>query len=598
MTTCFLRRMRQFLAAIVLSLLGVGACLAAGEATSKRVLIIHSFGRDFSPYNAVTAAFQHELASRASDPIIFLEATLDAGRKIDATEEAAFVAYLKERFEHPQPPDVIVAIGPPATQFLLRHRSDLFESIPVILTAVDSRLAPVLDLKPGDSLVESRLNVRRFFDTIVSVLPETTTLAVVTGDSALERYWQSEFRRESAHLEGRLKFVWFDGLSLEQMKNRIGALPAHSAVAYVLLVVDAAGIPHERLDALAEIRAVSKSPIFALFESEIGNGVVGGPYISQSKVGREAARAALASLSMGASGASPPRVINVDPERPAFDARELERWNIDPARLPPGSEIRFKSPTLWEQHGSKIVGALTVMVLQALLISALLYQRARRMHAEQEAQGLGGRLITAHEDERRRLARELHDDVSQRLAALAIRSARLEGGPENADSRTTATWIRNGLVELSEDVHAMSYRLHPTVIEDLGLVEALRTECDRVSRTEAIQVEFVTSTVPAGVPVDLAVGTFRVAQEALRNVVRHAHASFARVELHADDCSLVLTVRDDGTGFDPARRRSRASLGLASMRERTRLLGGEFAIDSAPGRGTTVTARLPLHDAA
>lgn len=592
------RRFRHIRVALAVMLLGIGSCLAASDAPSKRVLVIHSFGRDFAPYNAVTAAFRRELALHAPGPIIFLEAALDAGRTIDADEEAAFVAYLNARFSHPQAPDLIVGVGPPAGQFVLRNRDDLFPSTPIVLTAVDARLAPLSDLRPGDALVTSRLDLHRFFETIVSVVPETTTLAVVVGDSALERFWQGELQRESAVLTDRVEFVWLNGLSLEQMTTRIRELPAHAAVAYVLLVVDAAGIPHERLDALAEISAASHSPIFSLFESEIGSGVVGGPYISQSRVGREAAHAALRSLVVADRGTLAPTVIEVEAERPVYDARELERWNIDPARLPPDSEIRFAAPSAWQQHGPKIVAALTIMLVQALLIGALLQQSTRRRRAEREAQSLGGRLITAHEDERRRLARELHDDVSQRLAALAIRSARLDAGPETPERREAVAWIRDHLAELSEDVHSLSYRLHPTVIEDLGLVEALRAECDRVARAEPIRIELDAREVPASLPADAAVSVFRVAQEALRNVVRHANAREVRVNLQADDRCLVLTVQDNGAGFDPSIRHGGVSLGIASMRERVRLFGGELEVDSAPGRGTTITARLPLQEAA
>ena len=158
--------------------------------------------------------------------------------------------------------------------------------------------------------------------------------------------------------------------------------------------------------------------------------------------------------------------------------------------------------------------------------------------------------------------------------------------------------IRDGLVELSEDVHALSYRLHPTVIEDLGLVEALRAECDRVARSEPIRVELDAAAVPAKLPADAAVGLFRVAQEALRNVARHAKASDVRVALHGGNGRLVLAVRDNGTGFEDSRKEGGASLGIASMRERMRLLDGALDVDSAPGRGTTITAWVPLPEGA
>jgi len=210
--------------------------------------------------------------------------------------------------------------------------------------------------------------------------------------------------------------------------------------------------------------------------------------------------------------------------------------------------------------------------------------------SHREIQQLAGRLITAHEDERQRLARELHDDLTQRLARLAIDAGRMESA---ADAPEGVRPLREGLVRLSEDVHALSYRLHPSVLDDLGLVEALKAECDRVARGGELRVEVKASAVPAALPAEVSLCLFRVAQEALSNAARHAHASAVTVLLAPSGKGLQLAVSDNGSGFDPDRPRERASLGLASMRERVRLLQGEFDIESTPGRGTTVVAWVP-----
>ena len=570
--------------------LGLPHWAAAGQA-SKRVLIVHSFGRDFAPYDAMLSAFRHELASRAPAPVVFLETALDAGRAIGADEEAAFTAYLKARFAQPAP-DLIVGIGPPAGRFVARHRDTLFPQAPMVLTAVDTRLAPRTALKPGDALVATNVDLPRILETLLRVCPETETIAVVAGDSALERFWRKEFERDSAFLAGRVAFLWLDGLPLDQVKERVAALPPRSAVFYGLLIVDAAGVPHERLDALAELKRAARVPIFSVFENELGKGVVGGPYVSQSRAGREAARAALRSLWAG--GAAPPVVMTLGMENPVYDRRELQRWHIDASRLPPGSEIRFEPPSLWQEHRVAVVATAAALVLQAVLLAGLLLQSARRRRAERDAQGLAGRLVTAHEDERRRLARELHDDVTQRLAGLAIEASRLEHGARHTAAGETAHSIREGLVELGEDIHALSYRLHPSVIEDLGLVEALRIECERVARQGLLRVSFDDQGVPKGLSADAALCLFRVAQEALHNVERHARATGVEVAVAAQGEGVALAVRDDGSGFDAARPPQRPSLGLASMRERIRVLGGRLDIRSSAGSGTSLSAWVPL----
>jgi signal transduction histidine kinase len=154
--------------------------------------------------------------------------------------------------------------------------------------------------------------------------------------------------------------------------------------------------------------------------------------------------------------------------------------------------------------------------------------------------------------------------------------------------------VREGLVRLSEDVHSLSYRLHSSLLDDLGLAEAIKAECERFSRQESIPAEVKLRDLPPTLPRDAALGLFRIAQEALRNVARHAQANAVDIMLRAMDDGLQLAVRDNGVGFDPSRKREHLSLGLASMRERAGLLGGELDIESTAGHGTTVVAWVPL----
>lgn len=217
-----------------------------------------------------------------------------------------------------------------------------------------------------------------------------------------------------------------------------------------------------------------------------------------------------------------------------------------------------------------------------------------RKEAEVAMQDLSRQLIRAHEAERARLARELHDDVTQRLARLAIDAGRVERGADGSAATALMRSVREGLVRLSEDIHALSYRLHPSVLEDLGLAEALKAECERFSRQESVAAAVTLRELPTVIPLETALCLFRVTQEALRNAARHAQASRVDVSVRGVDGGLQLAVIDDGIGFDPAQQRARPSLGLASMRERVLLVRGELDIESAPGRGTTILVSVPL----
>jgi PAS domain S-box-containing protein len=217
---------------------------------------------------------------------------------------------------------------------------------------------------------------------------------------------------------------------------------------------------------------------------------------------------------------------------------------------------------------------------------------ARR--TEEALRDLSQRLIRAHEEERAVLARELHDDVTQRLAVLAIDVGRVEGDAAGTAQAETMRGIREALVRLSEGIHTLAYQLHPSVLDELGLREALRTEVERFGRRSGVALSLGIDDVPDGLGKDAALCLFRVAQEALNNVTRHAGARSASVSLRQLDGGLILSVRDDGAGFDAQNSDKKRSLGLASMRERVRLVDGTLDIESAPGRGTSVTACVPL----
>lgn len=215
--------------------------------------------------------------------------------------------------------------------------------------------------------------------------------------------------------------------------------------------------------------------------------------------------------------------------------------------------------------------------------------------SQEELQQLAARLIHAQEEERRHIAREMHDDWSQRLAILGIDAAKLEkhlGTPKKAQPLLQS--IREQLVRLSEEVHDLSRQLHPSILDDLGLVEALRSECVAFARREKIVVDYRPGKIPADVPQEIALCVYRVAQEALRNLAKHAAVGKAWVALDTADAALLLRVEDKGTGFDLETVRSQPGLGVSSMVERVRFVRGILSLTSTPGRGTIVEVRVPL----
>jgi PAS domain S-box-containing protein len=220
-------------------------------------------------------------------------------------------------------------------------------------------------------------------------------------------------------------------------------------------------------------------------------------------------------------------------------------------------------------------------------------------NSQQDLQRLAGRLISAQEEELRRLSRELHDDLTQRLAVLAIDAGKLELDLDKEPEACPAisqkiSQIKDQLIKVSEDVHTISRQIHPTILDDLGIVRAIESECAMLMKREDINIAFQSVDVPSSVPKDVALCLYRVVQEGLRNVVRHSHVRDAEILLKGTDSSICLTIRDAGNGFDPAKVRQQPGLGLASMRERVQLAKGELSITSQPGEGTVINVRVPL----
>jgi len=460
----------------------------------------------------------------------------------------------------------------------------------MLLAVPEERVMRGIELGPRDAGTVISLDVPRLFAHILKVLPATTTIAVVSGNSPIERFWVNVARQETQALSERVRIDYLNNLSIGEIEKHVASLPANSAILFVQMYVDGADVSQDHDVALARIRAAAAAPVFGLFGSQLGKGIVGGPLMSETAAASKTAEMARAVLT--GEGGAKPAVVRLELAAPAYDWRELKRWQIRESDLPDGSTVLFRQPTLWDEYRWAIVMGAAALLLQSALLVALVVQRSRRRRAESEAQHLSGRILTAHEDERRKLARELHDDLSPRLARLAIDAARLQPVTAVPDSGE-GTAMHEELSRLSQDVHGLAYRLHPTALEDLGLGDALRSECERVSKGQGLPVGLHIEALPAGISPAVTVCLFRVAQEALRNIVRHSGAQSARVSLAPKDGGLQLLVTDDGGGFEPKIGRS-AGLGVASMRERVREVGGNFSIRSEPGAGTTVKAWVPL----
>ena len=219
-----------------------------------------------------------------------------------------------------------------------------------------------------------------------------------------------------------------------------------------------------------------------------------------------------------------------------------------------------------------------------------------RRRAEAAARELGGRLINAQEDERRRMARDLHDDLSQRLPLISVELDMLGQQPP-AQREAIAGRMQEFSEEvkgMASEVHRLAHQLHPAKLEQLGLAATVRGFCKELAAAHEMAISFESHDVPRSLPDDVALCLYRITQEALQNTIKHSGATGVKVELTANDHELHLAITDDGHGFDPEAIDARGSLGIVSMRERARMVRGRITVQSRPGEGTRIEVRVPI----
>ena len=395
-------------------------CLPVSAAEPKQVMLLYSFGKDFKPWSAYATSIRAELNRQSPWPLDITEYSLVSARSGDEDPETPFVEYLRATFAK-RPLDLIVSVGAPAARFVQRHRQKLFATTPMVLMAVDERRVQYSSLTSNDTVVAVRINYLAAVENILRVLPDTKDVTVVVGTSPVEKFWKEAIGKELEPLANRIRLSWTDHLSFEEFLKQARTLPPNSAIFWELMIVDAAGVVHEGGTALSRLHAVANAPIFSYDESFFGREIVGGPLLLVVDSSRQTA--AVAARILNGEKAGEIRVPPVQFASPMFDWREMQRWGIGENRLPPGSQIYFRDPTLWSQYRWLLMLIASVILTEAALIIGLLYEHRRRRVAEvQSFQRMSelahlNRLATAGE-----LSASIAHEVKQPLAAMVAQS--------------------------------------------------------------------------------------------------------------------------------------------------------------------------------
>jgi PAS domain S-box-containing protein len=361
-------------------------------AAPTRVVILNSLGRGYEPYDTFSENFHTELAKQYGQPLEFHDFALQSTHLQGEASDRFLVQYLNTLFGG-QKVDLVVPIGGAAARFVTRHRNELFPNTPTLFTCVGQQHLQGATLTTNDAVVSISFDTPLLLKSVLHVLPDTTNVAVVIGDSSLERFWLSEIKRDCQPFASRLSFTWFNQLPFSEMLNRSAHLPPHSIIFYVVLCMDAEGVPYAQDQALAQLHAVANAPIFGLHDTQMGYGIVGGPLMAVTELSQNSVAVALRILHGEQAGSIKTPVQGQG--KPVYDWRELRRWHIDESRLPADSTILFRQPTPWQLYKRYVIGALALFGFAAIFISVLFLNLARRRRAEKDARESEERLSLA-----------------------------------------------------------------------------------------------------------------------------------------------------------------------------------------------------------
>jgi len=370
---------RWIVAALVFCGLVLPALLASA-ATPKRVLIVHSFGNAAPPFTTHSVAFETELTGKMKEPVDLDEVSLDVARHTSLEMDEALVALMRARQAKWQP-DLVVPIGSPAGVFVARHRDRLFPaSTPIVYTGMDKGRLPPGALEQNAAFVGESFDLRGWVEDILQIAPDTKNIAVIIGDSPLEHLWTEILKKEYQPFAGRVSFTWLNDLSLGGILERTKNLPPHSFILHILMMRDANGVTYNGDEVLKQIHAVANAPINGIYQHQLGLGITGGRLYQAEAEGVESARIAMRILRGEPASSFQPMIVG--PLPPRYDWRELQKWEIDEKLLPKGSTILYRTPTVWERYRAWIIGLVTVILAQAVLIAALITNVVRRRRAE------------------------------------------------------------------------------------------------------------------------------------------------------------------------------------------------------------------------
>jgi signal transduction histidine kinase len=575
----------------------------AGQGFQKQhVVILFPFEAGVAGTGPLEAAIE---AASFGSKVVFNSEYLDLLRFPEPSHEESVARYLRSKYAAERI-DAILTIRFDGLRFAVKHGAEIFGETPFVFVGVEQSRLEGLRLPRGFTGVMHFDDVRGTLEAALTLQPETREVVVVAGTTEYDQYWLHHDQPIFDQLAAKVQFRYLTNLPMLEILRELNHLQPHTVVFVHAFSRDSAGQEFSSAEMVDLIGRNSSAPLYGLAAR---SGFVGGPPAGDDDRRFPLALGLVRRILAGENSSAIP-VQKAKASYPyVFDAAQLRKWKIDFSRVPRGSLLLNEEPSFWQLHRTLILGGASFVALESALLAILLIQRARRVKAEalladrnarleeseHSLRHLSGQLIDAQEEERTRIARELHDDLNQQVADLGISVSNVKRSvPSSLESvRTELSSVQNRLLTLSDGLRHVSHELHPGMLELFGLTAALKSHCKEFSAVASMEVGF-DADCQEPVPPDVALCIYRIAQEALRNAAKHSRATQARVSLTRHGRSLQLTVSDNGVGFDAHAALQKGGLGLRSMEERAWLVHGALELISQPGSGSSVVLKIEL----
>ena len=687
----------------------------------RRVLILNHLGIVSSPGYAEIDQTLFNSLQESRYQIELYQESLELALFPDEASQRRFREHFIQTYSDRRP-DLIIAAGSASLKFIDELDEGLLRDTPIIFCSILGEIPEHLNRHMHFTGVLGKLRPEDTLNAALRLLPGTRHVVVVGGIGPFDASWEAIAKQSFHSYESKLEFTYLTNLTMPALLERLRYVPTNTIVYHTALTQDAAGDRFiDSAQSVPLVASAANAPVFVMDDVDLRGGTVGGNLVNWADDARVAAKMAVRVL----NGEKPEDIPIVTSNNVyMFDWGALRRWGLRESNLPPGSIVLNRPPNFWQLYRQYVLAGIFVISAQALAISALLWQRARRRktetelarsnerlrlsmesgesvgwetdlaskraywfgdvrnmfgvssdnfdgqtrdfyryvhpedkqlvsdavadamqnrapffkefrivrpdgttrwiasrgkfeygrngdarrmlgvavditdrkQAEEALSTVSRRLIEAHEEERTWIARELHDDINQRMALLAVNLESLKQDRPSSTGRThSIADVQMQVQEIGGDIQALSHRLHSSKLEYLGLEVASAGFCHELSELQNVEIDFHSESIPMDLPKEVSLCVFRVLQEALQNAVKHSGSRRFQVSLCNGTNEVVLTVRDSGVGFDPEQTINRHGLGLTSMKERLRLVDGQLFVDSKLQQGTTIHARVPLH---